>query len=196
MRRVTEGLWLVTGGAALAWLAAGRGDAALALALVLAPMLVVRAWRPDPRVELAFCAWLAAVQVAAGAGALEDLPWLDVPAHLVGAALLCAVLAGRLTAGRAVVVTIALGAGWEVAEAVADAMFGTNYSLGAGDTALDLACDVIGALVAGVVVSAGCAGARPRADGSARPAPTWRRRSGADGANPSRSRSGWRGRCR
>lgn len=120
-------------------------------ALVLAPSLVARAVAPG-RADALLTGGLAVDLVATAAGAYQRWIWWDDLAHVVLPALLVPVAAAALVrAGRrssparswAAVVVVALA--WELVELTCDATLGTHFNLGVADSALDVACGMLGA---------------------------------------------------
>lgn len=167
MRRVADVMRAaLLAGAPLMFLA-GRTHAAAALALVGIGALLLRAARPPATLELAFVALLSADAWLTAMGAFAHVNHKDRPGHLVLTALATPVLyhlarrARVLPAGPApgaangllfalavAAIALALGTVWELVEYGADALLGTNMSLGYGDTMGDLVADAAGAATA------------------------------------------------
>jgi hypothetical protein len=142
--------------AAAAVTAADRGlHDALALLLVLPPVLVLRRLPAGNWLDAGFCGVLATAQIGAIAGLTERTGWWDAAAHATTGALL-ALLIARLAPTRSpalgLVVIGALAIAWESVEALSDAVLGTAFAPTAADTWTDLALGMLGAAVtAGLV---------------------------------------------
>lgn len=133
---------------ALAWVGfvVGAVGVTFKALVVLVPSAAARLLAPG-RPDALLTGALALDLVATAVGVYDHVGWWDDVAHTVLPALLLGVLAARLAPAAAFAAVVAVGASWELVELSVDAVLGTHLSLGAGDTALDLACDVAGAAI-------------------------------------------------
>jgi len=119
--------------------------------LVAPPALALRMLRVDPWLDGALCTVLLVAQVGAELGFTQSTSWWDSAAHALTGALV-GVLVARLFPQRgpaAVVFTVAvLAACWEVAEALSDRLFATDFAPSRGDTLSDLGMGIAGAILA------------------------------------------------
>lgn len=174
MRALADTLRILLLVAAVAFLAAGDGSAALKSVLVLTPALCARAARAPAGFDLAFTAALAVEAIGTGTGAYQWIGWGDSTSHLV-IPFLCAPIAYHLLSrvgaapspdgardGRAfaaaglvtAMAVLALGTLWELVEWASDSALGTDYSQGYLDTLTDLLADTIAATLGGLLVAA------------------------------------------
>jgi hypothetical protein len=150
----------------------GDPSSAWGMALVAVVALVLRFARAPAWSDLLFVALLAADSWLTALGAFETFNHNDFAGHLVLPLAVTPILfhlaqrTGVLVPpsdGRKVGViacgvfsaglTVALGTGWELVEWASDTWAHTNMSLGYSDTLGDLASDVAGATLGGVLVS-------------------------------------------
>ena len=172
MRVAADALRASLAGGALVMLAIGRTHAAVALALVGIGALVLRAARPPVRLDLLFVVLLCADAWATSLGAFEQFNREDRPGHLLLSALATPIVfhlvhrsgavraAPRASVGGRLGFFIAvaglgmgLGVAWELLEYGADAILGTNMSLGYGDTMGDLVADAVGVSTAAALLT-------------------------------------------
>jgi hypothetical protein len=129
-------------------------------ALVLAPSLAARTVAVG-LADLLLTAGLAIDLAATAAGAYERLAWWDDLTHTALPALLVPVAAaavvgatGRCSPRAAWAVVLAVAGAWELVELACDATMGTGFNLGVADSALDLACGVLGATLGAYLLPA------------------------------------------
>jgi uncharacterized membrane protein YjdF len=143
-------------GSAVVFLAIGDGASALMALLVLVPSVVARWVRVNPILDLVFALALGAQAVGRPFEGGDTLPHLVLPL-LSGPVLYLALVRLGVVPRRPGLTTfagvLALGAAWELVEALADAAFGTDYSQGYADTSGDLFNDAIAAAASGALVS-------------------------------------------
>lgn len=143
-------------GAAVVFLANGDGASALMALLVLVPSVVARWVRVNPILDLVFALALGAQAVGRPFEGGDTLPHLVLPL-LAGPVLYVGLvrlgIEPRLPGLTTFAGVLALGAAWELVEALADAALGTDYSQGYADTSGDLFNDAIAAAASGVLVS-------------------------------------------
>ncbi len=152
------GMLLVAGAAA--FFATGRTDSGLLLGACGTAAMLSAASGARAALQLAFVGALSVFVWAVAFGLLDVAPYADIPAHGLLPALVVPILHAAMSAwrsGRAPLRLVAAGATalavlWEVAEAAADALVGTNFSLGARDTATDLLAGVVGIAVAAAIL--------------------------------------------
>lgn len=142
-----------------------------AMGLMAIGAIVLRFAKAPPIFDFVFVALLSADAWATASGLMDDLGQSnDRPGHLLisaavtpilfyGAARFKAINATPETRAQtigvgliAMLMTIALGAIWELVEWQSDKLLGTDMSLGYSDTAGDLLCDVLGGLVGASVL--------------------------------------------
>lgn len=172
MRRLADALRLALLAGAPLMFAVGRTHAAAALALIGIGALLLRAARAPAALDLAFVVLLSADAWATALGAFAHDNRQDRPGHVVLTALAtpvlfhlarrAGVLPARPVAGAAPRVAfalavaglgLALGTVWELVEYGADAVLGTDMSLGYGDTMGDLVADAAGAVGAAALLT-------------------------------------------
>ncbi|MEA2153914.1 MAG: hypothetical protein QOE11_54 [Solirubrobacteraceae bacterium] len=153
-------------------LATGRTHAAAAIGLIGIGALLLRTARAPALLDLAFVTVLCADAWATSLGAFAHFNREDRPGHLLLSALATPVLAHLARRTGVVAATVplrpggrlahllviaglgvALGVAWELVEYGADALLGTNMSLGYGDTMGDLVADAAGASAAAALLT-------------------------------------------
>jgi hypothetical protein len=143
---------------------------AIALVLMALVAWAVRLADAPPLADLVFVVLLGIDAALTTAGVMARLDVQDTFGHVVlPAAIAPIVLAagqptrlfGRLAARGPVALTAAvagtvfmLGVAWEICEALADAVLGSNMSIDRADTIHDLVCDAIGATFGAILAVA------------------------------------------
>jgi uncharacterized membrane protein YjdF len=141
-----------------------------AMAMMAFAAVAARFMKAPAGFDLMFVALLALDGWVTAWGILGDLNKNDRPGHVLlsltvtpllfyGAVRIKAVNSKPENFGQtlavglvAMMMTVALGALWEIAEWQADKHLGTTMSLGYSDTLGDMVCDVIGGFAGGIVV--------------------------------------------
>ncbi|MGH2905868.1 MAG: hypothetical protein ACRDKI_03760 [Solirubrobacterales bacterium] len=143
-----------------------------AMGLMALGAVLLRLAKAPPAFDFTFVAllsldaWLTAWGVLANADQANDRPGhllisaAVTPVLYFGAVRLRAVSGSADSRAQALAIgavaamlTVALGALWEIVEWQSDKLFGTDMSLGYSDTLGDLVCDVVGALAGGAIVA-------------------------------------------